>query len=49
VSLGHRATNRALGATLGRLHRGVYRFTVYTTDLASNHRVKAGSNRLVVR
>jgi hypothetical protein len=40
---------RALGASLGKLHRGVYRFTVYATDLAGNHQVKAGSSRLVVR
>ncbi len=49
VSLGRRATNRALRASLGHLHRGVYHFTVYATDLAGNHQVKAGSNRLVVR
>jgi beta propeller repeat protein len=49
IHLGRRTTNRALGATLGRLHRGVYRYTVYATDLAGNHQVKAGSNRLVVR
>ena len=49
VRLGRRWTNHGLFASLGRFHRGAYRFTVYATDLAGNHQARAGSNTLVVQ
>ena len=49
VRLGQRATNRLLGTRIAKLARGSYHFSVLATDLAGNHQVKVGGNRLIVR
>jgi beta propeller repeat protein len=50
MKLSKAPTNRVLAKKWScHLRRGTYRYRVLATDLAGNHQVKAGSNRLLVR